>query len=333
MHNLSPTPAVSVVIPAYNCGRYIPDALESILRQTISGFEIIVIDDGSTDGTEQAVASFRGENRIRYYRQSNLGPGAARNRGIAQARADIIAFLDADDILEPESLQRRLDVLSRYPEISFVFSDTYVRLSAGNPARIFFRERKFLEKSQSAIECADNDVYIFKRDIVRFCLRENLFPWTGTVMLRKSAVTETGGFSTERFGGEDKLMWLAILKRCRAAFIAAPLAVYNKYRSSLTRDYERYCLDSIHILAVFLEREFGDYPEESRIIRNKIGDRYFELAYHYLHKEGGLRQARKYFRESMRYNMRDGKNYFYLPLSWLPMPFFKIISRLKRCFP
>src|SRR5215467_8142244 len=105
------TPLVSVVIPAYNAGAYIEDALDSVFRQTFPRLEVIVVDDGSTDDTRSRLEPYR--SRIHYVWQTNNGSGAARNRGIDVSSGDYIAFLDADDLWSPEKLQIQLGIAAR----------------------------------------------------------------------------------------------------------------------------------------------------------------------------------------------------------------------------
>src|SRR5690349_16045680 len=97
-------PSVSVVIPTYNYGRFIAESVESAIRQTFPPYEVIVVDDGSTDGTGSIVKRF-GE-KVRYIRQENLGVCAARNHGVQVSKGKVIAFLDADDRLEPTALEK-----------------------------------------------------------------------------------------------------------------------------------------------------------------------------------------------------------------------------------
>jgi glycosyltransferase involved in cell wall biosynthesis len=114
-------PLISVVIPAYNAGPFIAETLESVLSQTYSHREIIVVDDGSTDDTEQVVQPYLG--RTRFIRQKNTGEGGARNAGLRAATGDYIAFLDADDLWLPEKLEVQLQVAGRHPESSLIVCD------------------------------------------------------------------------------------------------------------------------------------------------------------------------------------------------------------------
>ncbi|SRR6266542_534452 len=119
-------PLVSVVIPAYNAGRYIAETLDAVLDQTYSPIEVIVVDDGSTDDTRARLEPYR--SRICYIDQKNAGAGAARNRGIQAATGTYIAFLDADDVWCPETLAVQVEVAGRNPESGLIACDG-VRLS------------------------------------------------------------------------------------------------------------------------------------------------------------------------------------------------------------
>src|SRR5690348_15579178 len=111
---------VSVIIPAYNYARYIPGAVNSVLAQTYQNHEIVVVDDGSTDGTRQALGDSL--DKISYIYQHNRGVSAARNVGIERSRGELIAFLDADDVWVPDKLDRQVRFLRDHPSIGMVCS-------------------------------------------------------------------------------------------------------------------------------------------------------------------------------------------------------------------
>ena len=113
------TPLVSCIVPVFNGARFLADALDSILAQTYRSIEVIVVDDGSTDGTEHVIADFH--DRIRSTRQINAGPSAARNAGIEMARGQLIAFLDADDIWLPEKVGRQVAAMTQDGESQVCF--------------------------------------------------------------------------------------------------------------------------------------------------------------------------------------------------------------------
>ncbi len=123
-------PKVSVVIPTYNRGHTVCEAIESVLAQTFGDFEVIVVDDGSADDSAEKIAAIR-DSRVRYIRQSNAGVSAARNRGVAEARGEIISFLDSDDLWKPEKLTHEVRFLEEHPEVPAVFGDIEVRFRDG----------------------------------------------------------------------------------------------------------------------------------------------------------------------------------------------------------
>jgi len=119
----SPNPQVSVVIPSYNCAAYLPEALDSLLAQTYADFEILVIDDGSTDQTAELLQAYCTQHpKITAIRQQNQGVAVARNHGIQQAKGEWIAFLDADDILLPDKLAAQLALADAYPNVGMIHS-------------------------------------------------------------------------------------------------------------------------------------------------------------------------------------------------------------------
>jgi glycosyltransferase involved in cell wall biosynthesis len=124
-------PTVSVIVPTYNCGRFIADALASILAQTVRDFEVIVIDDGSTDDTWKRVQAFGPS--VKYIYQPNAGVSAARNTGIQASRGLLIAFLDADDVWLPQKLERQVAVMEDDPGIGVVYSWWGYMDEAGTP--------------------------------------------------------------------------------------------------------------------------------------------------------------------------------------------------------
>ncbi|WRH67485.1 MAG: glycosyltransferase family A protein [Planktothrix sp. GU0601_MAG3] len=120
MSNTLATPQISVIIPAYNCDRYVDQAVESILNQTYPADEIIIIDDGSQDNTRQVLQPY--SDHIHYVYQENQGVSVARNHGLNLARGEFIVFLDADDIFLPDKLAAQLAVFQAQPHLGLVQS-------------------------------------------------------------------------------------------------------------------------------------------------------------------------------------------------------------------
>ena len=113
-------PLVSVIIPAYNCEQYIFQAIDSVFKQQYQSVEIIVVDDGSTDNTGSLVSGLN--DKIKYIYQKNQGPSSARNKGIENAKGELIAFLDADDLWLPQKLKLQVDIMERLADVGAVAS-------------------------------------------------------------------------------------------------------------------------------------------------------------------------------------------------------------------
>src|SRR5712692_3480948 len=182
---------VSVVIPTFNSADYVVQAIQSVLAQTYQEFEIIVVDDASTDNTEELLRPFA--DRICYVRQDRGGQSAARNRGILQARGELIAFLDADDLWRPTKLARQVEYLKCHPEACLVYTDfTRGPLPGSNNES---RLRDFKPRDPA--------------DVFHGLLEEN-FIATPTVMVRRSALARSGLFDPTLRGSEDLDLWLRL---------------------------------------------------------------------------------------------------------------------------
>ena len=121
------TPLVSVIVPCFNYGHLLSETLESLLSQTYSSWECIIVDDGSTDDTRKVANQYQSnDNRFRYYYQDNIGLAGARNTGIRLARGDYLQFLDADDLLSANKLDFQLELLKANPNVDIVYGDVYL---------------------------------------------------------------------------------------------------------------------------------------------------------------------------------------------------------------
>lgn len=132
---------VSIMMPAYNADPYIGAAIESVLAQTYSAWELLIVDDGSTDGTGDVMKRYH-DQRIRSFRQPNAGESVARNRALAETQGEFVAFLDADDFFQPDHIANLVDHLQRHTEVEGVYTDGYYCNSADVPlARLSSRRR------------------------------------------------------------------------------------------------------------------------------------------------------------------------------------------------
>jgi glycosyltransferase involved in cell wall biosynthesis len=230
---------ISVVIATYNHGAFIAEAIESVLAQTVADRELIVVDDGSTDGTHEVVARY-GE-AVRYLRQENRGAFAARNRGRDEARSDLVAFLDADDAWEPEALARLETALGRDPRIGLA-APTYVPVDeGGRPAGPPYRRRKpSAPVTLESLLLTDADV--------PGCL------------YRREALLSAGPFREENRYSGDYELWLRVVLRWKIVVIDEPLLRKRQHATNLTGE----ALKMIPSKIEAVDRFAADHPGWAR---------------------------------------------------------------------
>jgi glycosyltransferase involved in cell wall biosynthesis len=202
---------ISVVIPLYNKAAYIARAIDSVLSQTYVDFELIVVDDGSTDGGGDIVRQFT-DSRIRLIVQDNGGVSVARNRGIQEARAELVAFLDADDEWQLCYLERMLIALNRFAEGVAVFSN--FAFSSPNNTRV------------AAIRCDEMRSPWLIDDYFRFVVYHGMGMCSSGVIIKRKAFIKAGGFPDGRKAGEDLDTWFRLACVGKIVFVPQVLATY-----------------------------------------------------------------------------------------------------------
>lgn len=205
---------ISILIPLYNKAASIARALDTVLAQTYQNFEIVVVDDGSTDDGAAIVEQYT-DPRIRLIGQSNAGVSAARNKGIAEAKGEYVAFLDADDEWLPEYLEVQHQLTEKYPQCD-VFATNYVfRGISGNKVPTILRR----------LNSKDVDFEMTNYFEVAYSSHPPL--WTSAVMVCRAAIEDVGGFPVGVRSGEDLLTWARLAVKYKIAYCTHPLAVYN----------------------------------------------------------------------------------------------------------
>lgn len=220
---MPPAALVSIVIPAYNYAKYLPDAIDSVLAQTYEPIELIVVDDGSTDGTPQVLAEYG--NRIRTIRKSNAGLSAARNTGIQAARGEFIAFLDADDQWLPEKLQRQMELHALHPDAGCIGCG--VELVDGNLNAIRqTHQDDLLGTPEQRL-----------RDVL---LRREWVGGSGSgVLVRRSVLDQVGLFDVTLTAAEDWDMWLRIVLHYPVYNVREPLVRIRRHFTGTFRNAEK----------------------------------------------------------------------------------------------
>lgn len=233
----------SVVIPLYNRSRTIRRTLESIRAQTFADFETIIVDDGSRDDGPDVVLRFiaeTGDNRFRLIRQSNAGPGAARNRGIEESRNPVMAFLDADDEYLPHYLERGHQALTDDPQIAAV-------------VRAWFDEPGY-KSSLPALPVPAGVLRLSPQLPVQTMVDLMVLISPCATMARRDAVVRYGGFKTPHRYAEDTHLWLKIVLRHPVLILREEGSIFHRDDSSLSGNYR-----GMRPLEPFLE-----FPEEIR---------------------------------------------------------------------
>ena len=254
--------SVSVVIPTYNYGRFIGDAIRSVLEQTHPPAEIIVVNDGSTDETADVVGAFG--DVVKYIRQDNAGVCAARNRGVSESTGELIAFLDADDTWEPTNLEKQLAIFECDEEIGLVHCGMREFDSeTGQTTRLY-------------VEGGEEGV------------ADNLLLWEGPVIVgpggavtvSRKAFDRVGGFDTRMKVGEDWDFCYRVARLFKIGFVAEPLVNYRSHNAAAHHNVE----NMERGMLMFYEKAFATTdPEILKLRRRAYGNFHKVMAGSYLH--------------------------------------------------
>ena len=206
---------ISVIIPLYNKRETVARALRSVFTQTVEDFEVIVVDDGSNDGSAEIVKSFA-DPRIRIITQPNSGVSAARNRGVSESRSNLVALLDGDDEWLPTFLEAIIALRAKFPECGIYCTSYYVQGADGGRS----------ERLLSACDCSARQVKI--DDYFSIASRSAPPVWSSAVALLREDLFAVGGFPVGVESGEDLLTWARLTATKQVAMHTAPLAIYHQ---------------------------------------------------------------------------------------------------------
>ena len=274
---------VSIIIPTYNRRDYITTALDSVLGQTYKDYEIIIVDDGSSDDTKEVIRPY-GEI-IRYFYQENRGIAAARNRGIRESRGEFIALLDSDDYWHPEKLKRQVNYLTENPQYGMVAT----RCSSIAPDGTF---RKKNRPGKSGWILTD----IFKSNFIR----------TSSALITRKCLDTVGLFDESLPECEEYDLWLRIAKDFPIAFINEPLTVYTDNPQGVSTDSLAGRLVRIKVL----EKAYLKESIPPAIYRKRLSRNYHYLGRHYLER-GRKKEGMESLKRSLSLNPLFIKNFLY----------------------
>lgn len=276
-------PAVSVVIPAYNQGAFIGEAIRSVLEQTLRDFDVHVIDDGSTDDTKEVVESFDDE-RLRYFRQENSGlPAVARNVGISRSRGEFIAFLDSDDSWLPDKLERQAETMRANPNCGIVASNFQCLGDHPLGGKVLLRGNVPTGK-------------VFEK------LLHAGFICTSMAMVRRSALEKVGAFDADPSirCSEDYDLWLRITHDFEFEHVEKVCGFYRIHESGITKGADPF--EWLAPAARVVEKICETHRLPRKLADSALAVHYARQAFHYL-RAGDAESFRGAIRRSARRRM------------------------------
>lgn len=307
---------ISVIIPTYNSKKYISEAINSVLRQTCTDYEIIVVDDGSTDNTKGIID--HNFPQVRYYYIPHHGVSRARNYGIQRARGEFIAFLDADDLWLPEKLEMQIDVFNADQELMLVFTEHRFFDSNG------IREATFSKKER-----------LMKGDVVK-----NIFLYSHvalpTVMVRTHVFQEIGYFDEDLNVAEDDNLWIRIALKFRIHLLDEVLVHCRMTENSLSRTTSNLVAGVLKNIEL-IENKYPDLRKRlgRANIRRKLSYIYSNYGYFYF-SNGDYEMSRRYYFKSITYYIHIS-SLIYLFFSVFPPSIIEKVRIYKRkyniCLP
>jgi glycosyltransferase involved in cell wall biosynthesis len=302
--------SVSAIIPTYNCAHLLPQAIESAIHQSHRLREIIVVDDGSTDNTEECVRPFL--SQIRYVKQENRGLAGARNRGIRESTTEFIAFLDADDVWLFEKTEKQLSAFRSSPDAALAFTDARVLSPSGKTMPTFMNGKGAREG------------YVF--DV----LLRSSFILPSTAMIRRSCLEDVGLFDEGLLCVEDLDLWLRISRKYPVKMVAEPLAVWRRQEDSLTAKITNMANGTIQVYLKWLPKSCDLNSEERRIIKHQIAKCYFDIGFTL--RDQNTMLALKNFSLSLGWNLGNIKSWRAVLTALLPASLRELLktSRARR---
>ncbi|MBS1616221.1 MAG: glycosyltransferase [Bacteroidetes bacterium] len=316
----NPNPALTVLMPAFNAGAYIREAIESVLSQSFEDFEFLIIDDGSKDDSLRIIQSFQ-DPRIRVISRANKGLIASLNEGIGLARSGLIARHDADDICLPQRLEKQYSFLQQHPKYLLVGSDAEYVDQDGN----------YLCKLEAPVGYRFEEIW--KR---RFEKNPFIHP---AVMFRKDAALAAGAYPKNALQFEDWLLWLRMMAHGPGCNLPEVLLQVRINPESVTID-ERWRPEAFHeIRRRSLEQEEvqdADAAQLAGLIQAQGGQAFKQASYHalvakkYLWNNHNATMARKHLREALKAYPRNSEPYLLYMLSFLPSGLIRVVYKTAK---
>ena len=299
----------SVIIPLYNKEQYICNTIKSVLAQTFQNFEIVIVNDGSTDNSIEKLNSFD-DKRIRIIEQTNAGVSAARNKGIKEAKYNLIAFLDADDEWKCDYLSIQYDLIKSFPKCD-IFATAY----------LVNRKQKLTLSKIADLTFDDKGIIDY------FCLAYQSDPpvWSSAVVITKKAISAVGGFPLGVRSGEDLITWAKLATLYKIAYATKASSIYNVDEEIWEKGRLPDAHDDVGIELTKLLSE----TDNDICLRKYIAYWYRIRASMYI-KHARHKDTIKEVIKAVRYSPYCLKNYQYLLFSLLPYNLLKLLLKFKK---
>jgi glycosyltransferase involved in cell wall biosynthesis len=324
---------VSILTPTYNRAYVIREALESALEQTYADFEIVVVDDGSTDNTREVVEGLQSE-KIRYIRhEQNRGYSAACNTAISQAKGEILGFLDSDDRWKPDNLERQVGFLARHPEVDAVFSDVEIITSSGLIPSLTALMNSFPKLLQGKPKGSE---HVFSQRQMYLCLLEEVPIKPTAVLVRRKLYDKAGLFNEKWPSGTDWDLFLRFSKLASFGYIDLPLSIQKWSADATHRKYLEQ--DKIFLLEVCRQekKKLKNDREGLKAVNRQILGHCSNLGYLYLYSGRRRKSVSVYlrgFRETGNLGMLMRAGMALLPVSFRDLLKRSVKSRPRQAEP
>lgn len=286
---MNDAPLVSVVITAYNASKWIRETLKSVLAQDFTDFEVVVVDDGSTDDTAQVIAAYG--RSVRCIQRPNGGQPSARNAGIRAARGEYIAFVDADDLWAKEKLRFQMDLIKR-TRLAWVYCDAVA----------------FDDKSGRRLFRFGKANHQYDGNILKSLFITSFIP-SPTPIVRRTVFEHVGYWDENIKVAEDWNMWLKIAAHYPVGLVSKPLAFYRCHSKSASRGLDPQAL--LQGQLVIIEKALVREPERLRPLKNWALAKCYIGAGRRLGSRGRLQEARHMFRSAIQLSPNHIEGYIY----------------------
>jgi glycosyltransferase involved in cell wall biosynthesis len=273
-------PTVSICIPTYNRKDYLKETLDSIFAQTYKDYEVVIVDDGSADGTAEMIKN--AGYAVRYYWQKNAGEAAARNRLVELAEGKFITFIDSDDLLMPDAVERMMNAVETEDEEVIVYG-SYLRIDENG--KIYGRSKQNLCSGQITKQ-------LFQDILVHSC--GSMFP--------KRAIEEAGGFDESLRVCSPYVLFLRLSLKYRFIALVEPMFKRRRHRDNLSAISKDNRLTELKVLEKFYYQEGGRCVIPEKLAMRRLSEETYRVGKCAL-EEGEYQEAKDYFRTSLRYHL------------------------------